>query len=94
MSRQGKRLPGFLLGLLGLSLLLASPASADLEPEKYALESIGVSLSTPQAGAHADLTVDFQLTANNNEPYALTLDVIVSMPPGVIGNPQGFPRCS
>jgi hypothetical protein len=94
MRRLSARIAALLVGLLSLGLLSAASASADLEPDKYALESIGASLSTSQAGAHADFTTDFALTNNNNEPYALTRDIIVSLPPGMIGNPQVFPRCS
>jgi hypothetical protein len=87
------KVPASILCLLCLGLLIAGPAAA-AEPEKYALESVSVSLSTPQAGAHADLTTQFELTEENNEPYGLTRDVFVEMPPGVIGNPQKFPRCT
>jgi hypothetical protein len=67
------------------------------EFEKYAIESLSVSLSSPQAGAHADMTIDFQLTrqpTGEREPYALTRDVEVALPPGVMGNPQALPRCT
>jgi hypothetical protein len=88
------RIPTLLLALLGTSMLFASSAGAAGEPEKYALESVSVALSDSQAGAHADLTTSLELASEKNEPYALTRDIIVSMPPGVIGNPQNFPRCT
>ena len=72
---------------------LATTASA-AEFEKYAVESVSASLSTTQAGAHADLTVSFELAQKEGEPYGLTRDVDVALPPGVIGNPQGIPRCT
>jgi len=72
----------------------AAPAGAAAEPEKYAIESASASLSDTQAGAHADLTVAFSLTRKEGTPYALTRDVEVHLPPGVIGNPQAVPRCS
>jgi hypothetical protein len=75
----------------------ASPASAAEEFEKYELESVSASLSTTQAGAHADFTVGLGLThteAGIPAPYAFTRDVEVHLPPGVLGNPQGIPRCS
>src|SRR5262249_24360894 len=83
-----------LASLLALALLGASPATAAEEFDKYALESVGASLSSNQAGAHADMTVSFKLTEANNEPYARTRDILVELPPGVLGNPQRFPRCS
>ena len=94
MKAQGKRVPALLFGLLALGLLLASPAAAAEEFDKYALESVGVELSTSQAGGHADLTTSLELTQEKTEPFAFTRDIFVSLPPGVIGNPQNFPRCS
>ena len=82
-----------LLGSL-LGCLIFSGFAQAAEPERYALESVSASLSTPQAGAHADFTASFELTEEDNEPFALTRDILVSLPPGVIGNPQRFPRCS
>jgi hypothetical protein len=84
--------------LTALVLILAAtpltPAGAADEFEKYALESVGASLSTNQAGAHADFTTSFALTRSGSKPYALTRDVEVRLPPGLIGNPQGIPRCT
>lgn len=76
--------------------LAPAAASAAEEFDKYALESVSASLSSNQAGAHADLTTSFELTENEAEarPYGLTKDVFVALPPGMIGNPQGFPRCT
>lgn len=81
---------------LTLSAMGASvaPVLAADEFEKYALESVGVSLSSNQAGAHADLTTSFKLTRTGSEPYAQTRDVEVALPPGMIGNPQAIPRCT
>jgi hypothetical protein len=72
----------------------ATAARAADEFDKYALESASVSLSTVQAGAHPDLTVQFKLTETENHPYAQTREVEVALPPGVIGNPQVVPRCT
>ncbi len=83
-----------LLAVCGLCLGLASQASASEEFEKYALESVSVSLSSTQAGAHADFTTSFKLTEEKGEPFGRTRDIFVSLPPGMIGNPQRFPRCS
>jgi hypothetical protein len=70
------------------------PAGAADEFDKYKLESVSASLSTTQAGAHADFTTSFELSENLGKPYALTKDVEVALPPGMIGNPQGIPRCT
>ncbi|HEX5525560.1 MAG TPA: hypothetical protein VFX44_00005, partial [Solirubrobacterales bacterium] len=75
---------------------MASQASAAEEFDRYAVESVGASLSSNQAGAHADMTISFALSEEEKEPrpFATTRDLFVSLPPGVIGNPQNFPRCS
>jgi hypothetical protein len=82
-----------LCALVGLGTL-AAPAFADEEPENYAIESASASLSDTQAGAHADMTIEFSLARKEGTPYALTRDVEVHLPPGVIGNPQNVPTCS
>ncbi|HEX6601342.1 MAG TPA: hypothetical protein VF030_01745, partial [Solirubrobacterales bacterium] len=85
-----------LSGLFALCLLLASQASAAEEFDKYALESVSAELSSTQAGAHSNFTVGFELTENEaeNRPYGLTRDILVQLPPGFIGNPQPFTRCT
>jgi len=91
-----------LLGLAAIAAgalagLSASPASADKDFSAYNLESVTSSLSTTQAGAHADFTVGFELNATEEpqpKPFAFTRDIEVKLPPGVIGNPQAFPRCT
>jgi hypothetical protein len=71
-----------------------APASAAGEFDKYALESVSASLSSIQAGAHADFSFTFKLAQAENQTYAVTKDVEVHLPPGMIGNPQGVPRCT
>jgi len=85
------------LAFLAASVWIAGsavPAEAAEEFDQYAVESVSSSLSSTQAGAHADLTVSFALTQKGGEPHGLTRDLDVKLPPGVIGNPQGIPRCS
>jgi hypothetical protein len=79
---------------LALSGVLASPVSAADEFDKYAIESVSADLSSYQAGAHADFTTSFSLTRKEGVPYAQTKEVQVQLPPGMLGNPQAFPRCS
>ncbi|HVT00297.1 MAG TPA: hypothetical protein VHE08_07265 [Solirubrobacterales bacterium] len=74
--------------------LAASPALAIEEFDRYAVESASASLSSTQAGAHADLTVGFALAQKAGEPYGLTRDIFFSLPAGVIGNPQQLQRCT
>jgi hypothetical protein len=73
--------------------ILAGPAAAS-EFERYEVESVSAQLSSTLAGAHADFTTNFVLSAKEGEPFGLTRDVVVHLPPGMIGNPQGIPRCS
>jgi hypothetical protein len=86
--------------LVTLVALLSATGSARGADEfgRYALESASASLSTNQAGAHADLTTDFSLTQTTEggqpKAFALTRDVEIELPPGVIGNPQAVPRCT
>jgi hypothetical protein len=82
-----------MLGLLIGGFVFAAPAVA-MEPERYELTSVSASLSTPQAGAHADFTTSFSLAAEDNKPFGLTRDVTVTLPPGLIGNPQNYPVCT
>lgn len=80
------------LAALALLCLAAAPAPA-AEFDKYALESGSASLSSNQAGAHADLTIAFALAEQSGQPYAQTKDLQFKLPPGMIGNPQGVPTC-
>ncbi|HEX6204351.1 MAG TPA: hypothetical protein VFZ29_00900, partial [Solirubrobacterales bacterium] len=72
----------------------ASPASAAEEFDKFAVESVSASLSSTQAGKHADMTLGVKLTRDGNTPYALVRDLEFELPPGVIGNPQAIETCT
>lgn len=91
-------LPAVTAAALSLCLLMTwvDRASGAEEFDKYKLESASASLSSIQAGEHADFTTTFTLSENvaESRPYGLTRDIIVELPPGFIGNPQPFPRCS
>jgi len=78
-----------------LAAVLPGSASAEFEPEKYGLEEATVQLSSTQAGAHADITVGLRLAEDpEGKTYSTTRDVIVDLPPGIIGNPEAYPKCS
>jgi hypothetical protein len=79
--------------LAALAVWPGSSSAAD-EFDKYALEGASVSLSTEQAGDHPDLTTAFALTKKEGQPYALTKEIEVALPPGVTGNPQAAPFCT
>jgi hypothetical protein len=78
------------MAMAGLALLFAAPAEAG----KYELTSVSATLTSPQAGAHADFAVGFELAEEGNKPNGFTRDILISLPPGLIGNPQRFPRCT
>jgi hypothetical protein len=78
-----------------VALVWPASALATAEFDKYKLESVSASLSTLQAGAHADISIEFELSHDKEgAPYALTRDLDFALPPGVIGNPQNAPRCT
>ena len=92
-----KAMIGRLIIFLAVSSMfgaLTTSAGAADEFDKYKLESVSASLTSTQAGAHADLTTTFKLSEKEEVPYAQTRDIEVKLPPGMIGNPQGIPRCS
>lgn len=88
--------------LIGIALsALAAPARADYSD--YAVASASASLSTTQAGAPTDLTTAFMIATDPasetdshgyKSPYARTKDLIVNLPPGLIGNPNSVPQCT
>ncbi len=86
-----------LIGTLAIGLLAFIPAAgahAADEFDQYRLESAAVSLSSNQAGAHADFTTTIALSQSAGDPYALTRDIVVDLPAGLIGNPEAFPKCT
>jgi hypothetical protein len=96
VRRTSQRL-GILLACLATSAVLAAPAQADKDFSLYEVKSVSSALSSTQAGAHADFTLAFELSATEESPphpYAFTRDLDFRLPPGVFGNPQNFQRCT
>ncbi|HET7053092.1 MAG TPA: hypothetical protein VFI09_04145 [Solirubrobacterales bacterium] len=82
---------------LAIAVTLAcalAPGASAAEFDKYAIESASSSLSSNQAGAHADFTTTFQLSSAEGNPFALTRNVVVKLPAGLFGNPRPFPTCT
>jgi hypothetical protein len=74
-------------GTLALSPAVASAA--------FGISSLSASVSTTQAGAHADLTTAFALDTDAlGNPIGQLRDATVTLPPGLIGNPAAVERCS
>jgi hypothetical protein len=94
------------LALVSLTAALAltwaaTPAQAD--PSDFGLESVSAGISTTQAGAHPDFEVGFTLSTDPaspadptglHEPYARVRDIVVGLPPGLIGNPHAVAECT
>jgi hypothetical protein len=82
-------------------LTLTAVASAS-DPSKYGIQALGASLSTTQAGAHPDFTTVIELKTDPDEPtkggvkppYARTRNLAITLPPGLLGNPNNFPQCT
>jgi hypothetical protein len=78
--------------------LLIRPAAADAE---FGIQSgtYTQSLSSLQAGGHADFTTAFKLNTTTDPtqgtvPDQSLQDVEVELPAGLTGNPQAMPRCT
>jgi len=95
MSQRALLRAALVLAVAASWLGIAAPSALAIEEfDRYAIESVSTSLTSTQAGAHADLTVGFSLAQKQGEPFALTRDIFVNLPPGVIGNPQHIQPCT
>jgi hypothetical protein len=91
----------------GLALLAAPSGASAAEPDCenepspacFGLESAQASLSTYQAGAHPDLSLDVAVKQNPKSPtnvfglhntYAAVRDIRFDIPPGLIGDPNAI----
>ncbi|MGN6815341.1 MAG: hypothetical protein ACTHK3_04570 [Solirubrobacterales bacterium] len=88
-------------------LLLAAPAigaeaencEAEPRPACFGIESVQASLSTNQAGAHPDLSLDVVVKQDPSTPanvfglhdsYAATRNIRFDLPPGFLGDPNAL----
>jgi hypothetical protein len=78
--------------LLAIAVLLAVPASAQAA---FELRSFTVAPSGLQAGSHPDVNValDFAPWSAASPPEHVR-DLTISLPPGLVGNPNATPRCT
>lgn len=98
-----------LLAVVFATALLIVPASvsaaenceSEPRPECFGIESVEVSLSTTQAGAHPDLGLDADIRRNPLSPtnvfglhdsFGATRDIRFEVPPGLIGDPNAIGR--
>jgi hypothetical protein len=102
LTRNAKKLTVALLAFSGLWLFMASASNA-AEYENYDVEQFDAELSSNQAGAHPDFSLRIRLAQNpsspegadgQHEPYALTKDIGISVPPGLLGNLNAVDTCT
>jgi hypothetical protein len=90
----------------GLALLTAPSFAAAAEPDCetepsacFGIESVSASLSTFEAGAHPDFSLDVAVKQNPKSPtnvfglhdsYAATRDIRFDLPPGLVGDPNAI----
>jgi hypothetical protein len=87
------------LAALGVLIYLALAGSAVAKPSEHPFEIVPGSFqivpSTTQAGAHEDLTTSFDFAhGEDGYPYNDVRNVVVNLPPGVIGNNTAIPTCT
>ena len=107
MIRRLALLTGSALVLLALALPAGAGASEEcnLQPRSacFGVESVSAGLSSTQAGAHPDLTLDVAVKTDPLSPtnvfglhdaYAPTRNIRINTPPGLIGDPNvlGVPQ--
>jgi hypothetical protein len=82
--------------LVTLAVLASGPAfSPAVARAAFGVSSLSASVSTTQAGAHADLTTAFDLNTDAlGNPIGQLRDATVTLPPGLVGNPTAIERCS
>jgi hypothetical protein len=77
----------------------AENCEAEPRPACFGIDSVSASLSTTQAGAHPDLTLDVSVKRNPlskpnafglKDSFAAARDIRIETPPGLIGDPNIF----
>jgi len=88
-----------LLAMLGLATGAVENCDTEPRPECFGIESVDASLSTYQAGAHPDVSLDVAVKQNPKSPanvfglhdsYAAVRDIRFDLPPGLVGDPNAI----
>ncbi len=80
-----------------ITALAATPALA--LPDDFATEGEDASLSSNEAGKHADFETKFLISGSQTRweagdlPWAKARTIDTELPPGLVGNPSAFPTC-
>ena len=102
MTSTGRRLGRRLLAAWAVALIALATLALAVAPAQAADEfglvpgSFTATLSTDQAGAHPDSIVSFRLRVKDDgfSPVGGIKDLVVDLPPGIVGNPQSMPKCT
>lgn len=88
-------IPRLTILLAGLALAATLAPGAVADPSEYGIKTFTASQTTSQAGAHPDLSLDFELqTEAGGQLPATTRDIAIELPPGLLGNPNAVPKCT
>lgn len=87
------------VAVLTMGLSLALPTSSADAAFGVAPGSYTASLSSTQAGGHADFRLSFAFNTHPDPTFTIFPDadaksLVVDLPPGLVGNPQATPKCS
>lgn len=87
--------------IAGLFLLSPRDPPAAASEIDFGLQSVHAALSNENAGAHADLELEFQVAGSSVtdppwgsvRPWATLRNLVVELPPGLLGNSAAVPQC-
>ncbi len=75
------------------AVLAMAPSQA--VAQGFGVASFSFGAANNQAGAHSDFSTSFALNTDAfGNPIDQLKDVVVNLPPGVLGNPQAIPMCT
>jgi hypothetical protein len=90
MNRAAISFLAFLIAIVAVPATALGAAEFGFRPG-----SVGVSESNALAGAHPDLTVEFEMNSEGGgEPAATTGEIKIAMPAGLTGNPNSVTHCT
>ncbi len=90
-------------GIVAVAISLAATTLAGAaNSSKFGIQSVAADLSTHEAGAHPDFSTSLVVKTDPNSPlqngdhlpYGALKDVVVDLPPGLIGNLNAIDQCT